>query len=74
MTKGSAAKPGRKKDGAGDGPPAWARPRLKPQKRLFLGLLCLLIAWVGFLLFIYFKSVYPRTHPHTRIPANFPTS
>ncbi len=46
------------------------KPPLKPHPKLFLALLILFTLWIGVLLFLYFKTVYPSRHT----PASTPTS
>jgi hypothetical protein len=36
---------------------------VKPHKKLFVSLCLIFAAWIGVLLFIYFKMVYPLRHP-----------
>jgi len=36
---------------------------LKPQRKLFAGLLVVFAAWVGILLTLYFTTIYPRHLP-----------
>jgi hypothetical protein len=38
-------------------------PPLKPHPKLFLTLLLIFLVWVGFLLGMYFTTVYPQRHP-----------
>ena len=38
-------------------------PPLKPQRKLFVGLLVGFVAWVGVLLTLYFTTIYPRHVP-----------
>ena len=38
---------------------------LKPRPKLFLGLLLLFAIWLGILLTLYFKTVYPLRHHST---------
>lgn len=51
----ASAKPGR--------PSFVAGPPLKPQRKLFVGLLIGFVAWVGALLALYFTTIYPRHAP-----------
>ena len=44
-------------------PPFVASPPLKPQRKLFVGLLIALGAWVAVLLTLYFTTIYPRHVP-----------
>ena len=37
-------------------------PPLKPHKKLFIVLLAAFVVWVGVLLGLYFKTVYPARH------------
>lgn len=48
-----------------------AKP-LKPQPRVFWGLLIGFVVWVGVLLGLYFKTVYPERHPSTGAAATRP--
>ena len=38
------------------------RPPMQPHKGLFIALCLVLAAWVGVLLWMYFKTVYPLRH------------
>ena len=38
-------------------------PPLKPQRKLFIGLLIGFVAWIGVLLTLYFTTIYPRHAP-----------
>jgi hypothetical protein len=38
------------------------KPPLRPHKGLFITLCVVLAVWVGFLLWMYFKTVYPVRH------------
>lgn len=38
-------------------------PPLKPRRKLFVLLLLAFFAWVGLLVALYFKTVYPLRHP-----------
>ena len=44
-------------------PPFVIGPPLKPRRRLFVGLLIALGAWVAVLLTLYFTTIYPRHVP-----------
>jgi hypothetical protein len=67
MSRGSSSKKG--KPIAYQGPAAAPQPAgvefkppMRPHKGLFITLCLVLAAWVGFLLWMYFKSVYPLRH------------
>jgi hypothetical protein len=38
------------------------KPPMRPHKGLFIALCLVLVAWVGLLLWMYFKTVYPLRH------------
>lgn len=40
-----------------------AGPPLKPQRKLFVGLLVAFVVWVAVLLTLYFTTIYPRHAP-----------
>jgi len=44
-------------------------PPLKPRRTMFFLLLLAFLAWVGLLLGLYFKTVYPMRHPKSEPPA-----
>lgn len=44
----------------------------KPQRGWFWGLLIGFVVWVGVLLGLYFKTVYPERHPSTGAAATRP--
>ena len=44
-------------------------PPLKPRRKMFILLLLAFLAWVGLLLGLYFKTVYPMRHPKGEPPA-----
>ena len=43
-------------------PPAAPVEPLKPQRKLFIGLLMVLAIWIGVLLALFFLTIYPQTH------------
>jgi hypothetical protein len=51
-------------------PPAEVQPvvTLKPRRALFFMLLVIFGIWIGFLLGLYFKTVYHRTDVHVETP------
>ena len=44
--------------------PSLFRAPFKPRPKLFVGLFCLLVVWVGVLLTLYFTTVYPQRGKH----------
>ena len=43
---------------------------LRPRPKLFIFLLAIFVAWVIFLLVLYFKTVYPMRHATTQASAS----
>jgi hypothetical protein len=46
-------------------PPGPACAPLKPRPKLFLALLAIFVIWLGILLTLYFRTVYPLRYPST---------
>lgn len=66
--KNTRTEPGRRGNAANrpSGGVAPARP-LRPRRRLFIGLMILLLIWVAILLVMYFATVYPQRHGQPQI-------
>jgi hypothetical protein len=67
MSRGSSSKKGKPVPSRGPAPaqqPAEVdfKPPMRPHKGLFVTLCLVLAGWVGFLLWMYFKTVYPLRH------------
>jgi hypothetical protein len=67
----SASKPTVESAPAEPAEPSTPQPRihpLRPQRKLFIGLLAAFLLWVGVLVTMYFTLVFPERHSHPIVP------
>jgi hypothetical protein len=64
LKAGRAGKAHHARSNGGQPPPSMPQP-LKPRRGLFIALCLIFAAWVGGLVAMYFKTVYPHRHGAT---------